>query len=91
MFTRSFFGSVKSDDGFVVKGNGKNALLLKHGSVKYYVFIEYLNADPLSVQMDRSDVWLDEEFKTRLLDEDINALVLRRAEEYLIFVGIGVK
>ncbi|WP_303830761.1 hypothetical protein [Asticcacaulis taihuensis] len=91
MFTRSFFGAVKSDDGFVVRGNGKNALLLKFGSVKYYVFIEYLNTHPLSVQIDRSGVWLDEKFKTCLMDEDIKALVLRRAEEYLTFVGISVK
>ena len=41
--------------------------------------------------MDRSGVWLDEKFKTRLLDEDIKALVLRRAEEYLIFIGMGVE
>ena len=91
MFKRNFFGSVKSDDGFTFGIEGKNALVLKRGSAKYYVFIEPLAIPRLTFQMDRTGVWLDKKFKARLLDEELISLVLRRAEGYLIFVDIGVE
>ncbi len=89
MFKRRFLRPVSSDDGFTFVIRGKNALILKRGGIEYYVFIEPLATEKLSFQMDRSGVWLDKAFKTRLLDEDMKMLILSRAEGYLIFAGIG--
>ena len=79
---KGFFGRFRSDDGYIVRGFARNAILISKDGVRYFIFVEHLVSTPEAVAIDRSHVWLDSALSRPLSDPDLADRLFEIAEDY---------
>lgn len=67
-----------------------NRIKISSNSNNYYVFVEYLNTEPLSAFIDREQVWSDFELNNKIQDKVLCNFIFQMAEAHLRKHVIGI-
>lgn len=76
---------------FGVRRSGGNLIEISNSVENYYVFVEYLRTEPISVLLDTSKTWHDRGLSVEVDDAELNDFLLKMAISYFKDIGIDVK
>ena len=88
MLRRVFFNKIISHDGYKVKLCGRYYVEISNKVFKYYIFIEPLVSDYLSVCLYSNKIYYDKYENTLLEDEILKIRLIEIAREFLDFINI---